>query len=175
MMKNLLVLMLVLVMAAGANATLQLSLNGSPAPDEYTMNVCGTVKIDVTSSVNGAYLAYLELADKGKEASGLAPTFGEWVPPMTILPEAGEMAKVTPDFMGYLSTWELSAAGVTTPVTPGKHFEIDFHCTAMGDAVILLYDINWDVPVDTLTIHQIPEPASMLLLGLGGLLLRRRK
>jgi hypothetical protein len=28
---------------------------------------------------------------------------------------------------------------------------------------------------DTLTIHQIPEPTTIALLGLGGLLLRRRK
>jgi len=32
------------------------------------------------------------------------------------------------------------------------------------------YDVSFQVPVQTVTIHQIPEPVASLLLGLGGML-----
>ena len=43
--------------------------------------------------------------------------------------------------------------------------------------VIELYttDFGTSELVDAVVIHQIPEPATIALLGLGGLLLRRRK
>jgi hypothetical protein len=42
---------------------------------------------------------------------------------------------------------------------------------------ITLWDVGegYGSPQDTIIVHQIPEPTTMLLLGLGGLLLRRRK
>jgi hypothetical protein len=69
------------------------------------------------------------------------------------------------------------------PYANGEYFTtISFHCEAIGDAVLKLVNLSnddWDVTtatsMDTVTIHQIPEPATMLLLGLGSLLLRRRK
>jgi hypothetical protein len=61
------------------------------------------------------------------------------------------------------------------------------HCDDLGDVVVTLSggqahggssDINFQVPdfVGRVTIHQVPEPMTVALLGLGGLaLLRRRK
>ena len=60
------------------------------------------------------------------------------------------------------------------------------HCTGDGFVIVDLlsafeqggtFDMDFaEVPAaGQLTIHQIPEPATVLLLGLGGLLLRRRK
>jgi len=61
-------------------------------------------------------------------------------------------------------------------------------CTGAGDVLLSLVNISqsvnedtgdWDAPVitpfDSQIIHQIPEPMTMALLGLGGLFLRRRK
>jgi hypothetical protein len=54
----------------------------------------------------------------------------------------------------------------------------EFHCLDNGDVIITL--IGEDVwtggqPLDQLIIHQIPEPMTIVLLGLGGLFLRRRR
>lgn len=170
-MKKLVALMLVLGLATAANATISLSLNGSPAPDEYTMNQDTVVKIDITSDLdNMPYGAWIGL----DPAEGL----GEWQGSWTIYPIAGNTAGAQlPGETGYPG-WCFAEAKTSdpdnAPITAGKHFEIDYHCTGLGDVAIILQDFQL-VEVDRIVIHQIPEPVSMLLLGLGGLLLRRRK
>ena len=57
------------------------------------------------------------------------------------------------------------------------------HCEGIGEVTLTLasiYDPGTGEPVsitvmDTQVIHQIPEPMTFALLGLGGLFLRRRK
>ncbi len=65
------------------------------------------------------------------------------------------------------------------PYGNGTYFSsIIFHCEGKEDVVVYLEGHAANMigkPMDSVTIHQIPEPASMLLLGLGSLLLRRRK
>ncbi len=53
---------------------------------------------------------------------------------------------------------------------------IIFHCEVPGDVTLTLvgdYENGIEV-LDTQIIHQLPEPMTMCLLGLGGLFLRRR-
>jgi len=72
--------------------------------------------------------------------------------------------------------------GQTYPTIPANSQLFDyitFHCLAPGDAVVKLYQISVSsgtaVLRDTLTVHQTPEPATLAILGLGALLLRRKK
>jgi hypothetical protein len=53
--------------------------------------------------------------------------------------------------------------------------EIIFHCTGGGDTVLTLVTADLQVVEDIQIIHNIPEPMTIALLALGGLLLRRRK
>ncbi len=48
---------------------------------------------------------------------------------------------------------------------------------SLGDTatVSLFFDPEYGVPVDSVAITIIPEPMTVILLGLGGLFLRRRK
>jgi hypothetical protein len=60
---------------------------------------------------------------------------------------------------------------------------IDFRCDGVGDVTLDLYDIttfdpSWNMIIPVchgMVIHQVPEPATMVLFSLGGLLLGRRR
>jgi len=74
-------------------------------------------------------------------------------------------------------------ADTTVPVTPlngALVSNIAFHCEGPGDVTISLVTMNDDGSAvltiwDTQIVHQIPEPMTLGLLGIGGLFLRRRK
>jgi hypothetical protein len=68
---------------------------------------------------------------------------------------------------------------MTTPPTMtgdiGKWWDLELHCEGPGDAIFDLYDSSGYVLIDTITVHQIPEPMTISLFGLGAVLLGRRK
>jgi len=64
---------------------------------------------------------------------------------------------------------------ITKPTSMGMLVRsIFFHCDGPGDATIALVDDDGYI-VDSQVVHQIPEPATMMLLGLGGVLAAIRK
>jgi len=184
-MKKLIVLSLMLGIASVANATiLQLSVDGvtnGDATQEITINVCDYVVIDIHGPADSPLLGYIIIEEDGGEDGG------EWVDGSynevnypVVHAAAGDMAGV----VAYTESGWGDGYEVTADYTPyssiedGLWFEFLFHCTKMDETVTISLwddDLGYETPVDTIIIHQIPEPMTIALLGLGGLLLRRRR
>jgi hypothetical protein len=166
MMRKLLILMLVLGMAPMACATVSLVSTAA------TVGESGTVTIQVSSDwASLAWTGYL-----GYTHAGAALT-SAWA--NTI---AGKDGYVFPSPAGYAGYYQLVAADLAAePVTiqAGIQFEgILQGITGSAEGIdydFYLYNGSWTAVIDTFTLTVIPEPITLALLGLGGLLLRRRK
>jgi len=164
-MKKMLILMLVLAMASLASATVTVAVSSD------TVAVGGTITVSVSSNDAVAYLKFLDMV-KGTATLG----------PVTIYTAAGADARVTSYSTGSLYDLELQAVEIDNgatgqPVVAGLHFSVIATATGAVDdtfTVQLLNGDTYDVEnYETVTI--VPEPATMLILGLGSLLLRRKK
>lgn len=200
-MKKLLVVLTVLAMATVANAALKISVGGVVDPPESSITLFPSdyVELDITGdgqdvnptpylliigpgSINGGSMLY----DQGPPPSAYAVYLDaeakrdEWDPTKTVGEYLADFAATwgVPG-LADLSNAQIISDKPTPPPTTGTLVDdIMFHCEGYGDVLIRL--VGWDdngemYNYDTMVIHQIPEPATMLLLGLGSLLLRRRK
>jgi len=188
-MKKLLVLLLVFGMTSAAGATLQISVNGNlePALSEYTLLPSETLSLDIWTDADiGAFelITFMIVVDTtvGTITPGVAvhpmASFGAPAPGYTYLNE-----NVIPP-PGMEGLWG-NVANVGYPVPPAipagtvLFDEIIFHCEDLVDATIYLMDAPdgemASIIYDSVVIHQIPEPMTIALLGLGGLLALRRR
>jgi hypothetical protein len=184
-MKKLVALILVLGMSSLASADLVVTINGEPQPDAITLFTSDTIELDL-DVVPGAIenvLAYnIEFVLSNNQAE-LIPT---------------DVAFPTPfDLPGSASGGDqrvvVTASQLFSPAHTGPAVLMNgliLHCVDTTDVVLTVTAMNgttWlpdpSKPLDTLPIEfvhtlritQIPEPATMALLGLGGLFLRRRR
>ena len=184
-MRKLLILMLVLGMASMANAGISLvvSTDGGETYDAYTassltINTSETVLIGVYNTAptagTGFFDAYVIVDNPGTTATG-----GQWTGNGTYnYPPGAPGGSIA--YLGWSSLygdqWTLfNSEPTVTPIFGGISGEFEFHCTDVGSIDVYVMDFTSFVEYDRLTIHQIPEPMTMALLGLGGLFLRRRK
>ena len=163
MKKKLFLLVMVLGIAPSANALMvRLSLDGvNPAPDAIDVLAGQIIPMYVISDSDG--VSYWE--DMG---SALAP-----ISNVEIYPAAGDLASF--GVGGYNRIIADDSAG---NILAGKHFSFDL--TIIPDASpgdwAHFHMFNGTIPDDTIRLNVVPEPATLMLFGLGGLaLLRRRK
>lgn len=188
MKKKLLIFMLVLGMASAANANLLISVGGvvDPPDTEIFLMPSQEVIIDIMGdgrptgadfwlipdgygSVGGGVMLYTgNLSVLSTYTLGDGSGVVEWLN-VSGYPDAKNTV-----YMGFGNAPE------ALPLNGKLVDEIIFHCDGIPpeapfDSVLTLVDSTLAVIEDIQIIHQIPEPMTIALLGLGGLFLRRRK
>jgi len=162
MVKTWLTLTLVLGLASGASAAL--SLVGAPTDP---IDVGQTVTLTVHGSEDGAYAAWLQIED---------PTVVQFdgTPQLTAAGNPGGISQIVewPD-----SWYELSI--VSFPPNPtiaaGDHVLVPVIGVGQGLTRLNLFGPDAVTVLGRAEFTVIPEPATIALLGFGGLLLRRRR
>jgi hypothetical protein len=198
MMKKLLVLALVLSMASTASAALNLSIGGVKTASEATVTVSDHLNLDVWTTANIAYLGGWNFLLVATPGGSIDYTSGHKVNPdsgVTLetggnahwyLKASSGLLPATEEGLGGnafgMDEQTDEEGGALPSILAGAVLmdEYMFHCdSAPGDVTIKLYvlDASWTTITlrDSAVIHQVPEPITLTLLGLGGLFLRRRR
>jgi len=194
MMKKLMVLLFILAMvnvaSAGVVDIVITSLNGAPITPtkEITILPTDVVNMDVTyQSEAGLFLFSMSfdiVAQGPGTLDGSQPTWptGIWDPALTtIIPHDGKLG--------------VSGAAAFLGLPGPSGIAVDhilMHCDAPGDVLVSLvenpglpaggsvevneaFDVFFPTFGPGVVIHQVPEPMTLTLLGLGSLFLARRK
>lgn len=168
-MRKFLVVALVLGIASAANAVV-IYVDGSDPGESIEIGEGLTPVISVVGEDASSWLGYIIIEEGGTGALGNALN----------LDAAGDMGAVSPYAeagwgSGYELTIAMSPGG--TAVAVGPQFTLDYVGGLLGETVriSLFVDPEYGTPADSVAITVVPEPMTVILLGLGGLLLRRRK
>jgi hypothetical protein len=163
MMKKLFVLVLVLGLASGARAAL--TLVGAPAD----LNVGEKATITVNSSTGGSYAGWLQIE---------APAVADYDGAPQFTPAGDPMGKSKmldqPDYPGWYQ-FLVASLDPDNPIAPGDHIQVNVIGVSEGRTRLALFADDGFTELDHVTLNVIPEPATIGLLGLGAVLLRRRK
>jgi hypothetical protein len=187
-MRKLVILMLVFGIASAANAALHISVGGNtnPKSSDIWLTVSQEITIDVWSDA---------IMKAGDDLAGYAIVSNTQLGAMT----AGAITTKYAPLSGFVLYQDAVSSGFPglaagdngpwgTMLFTGEVPQVDagdviidgiiLHCKGPGDVTIKLYSTDWGTAqlLDSVIIHQVPEPMTVALLGLGGLfLLRRRK
>jgi len=188
-------LLLILGLASLASATLQISVGGNQEPVDSEIVVdapSGELILDIwtdtaiSAGVGEGYYALVCLPAGASITGGVSqyptePGIAHYGGTDPGLDPPASLSGLPGMPAGTEGVWgSIIITGVIPNVPVGGTIidDILFHCNAEGDVIVqLVYSPDYMTGsiVDQVTIHQVPEPMTIALLGLGGLLLRRRK
>jgi hypothetical protein len=166
MMRKFLILFLVLVLSSAANAMLIKVDDMEGESFEVDLETTITVVSEDASS----WLGYIIIEEGGA---------GTLENPI-ILDAAGDLgAAEAYSEAGWGAGYQLSASMSPSgdpPIAVGSQFSLDY-IGAVGDTatISLFVDPEYTTPIASVTVTVVPEPMTIILLGLGGLFLRRRR
>jgi hypothetical protein len=170
MMRKFLIVALVLGISSAANAVL-IYVDGSDPGSSIEIGEGVTPVISVVSEDASSWLGYIIIEEGGTGALSNPAR----------LDAAGDMGAVSPyTEAGWGAGYELTIAmspGGASAIAVGPQFTLDYVGGVLGQTatISLFVDPEYGTPVDSVAITVVPEPMTVILLGLGGLLLRRRK
>ena len=186
-----LLLLFILCLAPSANAGLFISVNGviEPSlaeitlqPDETAIlglhgdgltpaNMAAYLLVEGPGSIHGYTMVYRGSLSAYEDLGAIADILGM---------SAQDVLVAVRDFTGKADIQDLSyivlADASLTPI-PLDGVLVDniiFRCDDLGDVTLSLISDDFATVYDTQVIHQIPEPATLLLLGLGALILAKK-
>lgn len=184
-MKKLLTLAVILGLASMASAGLLISVDGIVDPPDSSITIAPSdvVILDIYNTAagfEGYWVLYCQTSC-GTISGGYIAITDPDVASMCFIDNDAVGNGYIPLEPGANGVWG-GAFGSISPakaVPAGVIYDgIEFHCEAPGDCVVILQQVTdmWELGViyDTQIIHQIPEPATIALLCLGGLLLRKK-
>ena len=169
-MRKFLVVALVLGIASAANAV-TIHVDGIDPGGSIEIGEGLSLVISVVGEDASSWLGYIIIEEGGPGALSNAVN----------LDAAGDMGAVSPYAeAGWGSGYELTIAmspGGTPAVAVGPQFTFDYVGGVLGETtrISLFVDPEYGTPAALVDITIVPEPMTVILLGLGGLLLRRRK
>jgi hypothetical protein len=164
-MRTTFILITVLALATSAEAAVSLSLSSTQ------VDVGNTVTANVISDDTTTWMAYFVLSeDTYAWADPIAATIGDYGPR-----DPGPIPYGITPVPGYPGVLQLSAGGPGQPPEPGTQFWIDIIGVQPGTIYLDLQDSSYNTIAGPLTLVVVPEPMTITLLALGGLLLRRRR
>ena len=175
-MKKVLVLALVMGIASVASAGLEVSV----ADADLLVGESTTVSISLTGASNiKKYLLGIDLSDATKaELSWDGVTF-----PLTGF-DLAPKTQNTSAADGEITASNLFSPAISVGDPQGVMANLTLTCLAEGNVDVILSVVGSTEidgttqtieEVDRVTVYQTPEPATMALLGLGALVLRRKK
>jgi hypothetical protein len=178
MLKKVSLAMAVLLMFVPlGNAAILLSVDGGANPGTLDLQPSQTITISVTNDNEGLpdFLLYVD---------ALSAPGSFTLSNVTLGPDAGDAGSQIVYVQGPYDVEGGKEILMSQGWAPGSDSRggtlvlFDLHCESPNnDVTIQLWDdrVGYDAPVDQLVIHQVvPEPMTLALLGLGGLLLRRK-
>jgi hypothetical protein len=157
-MKKLLILVMVLAMASLASATLSFSVSGTAGSEAVSLNAVGEIS-------DGYW---------GVSVSGDDATIGTFVVGVKAPTISGVFAAGTDAGMPNGELWLFATANTDEAYQDGSWLTAAITRTAAATLHLWTYTDGDPAAVETTVELLVPEPMTIALLGLGGLLLRRR-